>query len=145
MRILIPVAALFRILPRPVTRSPKRAPFPDCRRRRKESLINGLQGERGFAVPRNQSETPYVVSYKGLRRTSSLVLCMLPWTLAWAGEGAPANLALRARASAFESYQGMTANLAIDGNMDTRRCDIPGPKARRKKYHCGKSCSTGTI
>ncbi len=54
------------------------------------------------------------------------LLCALPWTLTRAGETGPANLALRARASAFESYQGMSANLAIDGNMDTRWSGIPG-------------------
>ena len=47
-----------------------------CRRRRKESLINGLSGEHPFAVPEGQSETPYVVSYNGLWRTSPLVLCL---------------------------------------------------------------------
>ena len=50
----------------PLTKSPKRAPFPDCRRRRKESLISGLRGEQAFTVPKSQSETPYVVSYDGL-------------------------------------------------------------------------------
>ncbi len=57
-----------------LTKSPKRAPFPDCRRRRKESLINGLGVEQAFAVAKNQSETPHVVSYNGLRRTLSLAL-----------------------------------------------------------------------
>ena len=57
-----------------MTKSPKRAPFPGCRRRRKESLINGLRGEQAFGVPKNQSETPYVVSYNGLRSTLSLVV-----------------------------------------------------------------------
>ncbi len=38
----------------------------------------------------------------------------------------PLNLALTARASAFESYQGMTPNLAIDGNPETRWSGIPG-------------------
>ncbi len=45
----------------------------DCRRRRKESLIDGLRGEQAFEVPKNHSETPYVVSYNGLRRTLWLV------------------------------------------------------------------------
>ncbi len=56
----------------PLTKSPKRAPFSPCRRRRKESLINGFGGEQAFAVPKNRSETPYVVSYNGLRKTLSL-------------------------------------------------------------------------
>jgi len=43
-----------------------------------------------------------------------------------AAETAPANLALSARASAFESYQDMTPNLAIDGSMSTRWSGIPG-------------------
>jgi hypothetical protein len=54
------------------------------------------------------------------------LLWTLPWTLGRAGEAGPSNLALRARASAFESYQGMSASLAIDGNMGTRWSGIPG-------------------
>jgi len=56
----------------------------------------------------------------------ALLIRALPWTLRGAVDAAPANLALRARASAFESYQGMTPNLAIDGNMDTRWSGVPG-------------------
>jgi hypothetical protein len=40
-------------------------PFPDCRRRRKESLINVFRGEQAFPVVQTHSETPYVVSYMG--------------------------------------------------------------------------------
>jgi hypothetical protein len=47
---------------------------------------------------------------------------------AWgqAAEATPQNLALEARASAFEEYQGMRAGLATDGNMETRWSGIPG-------------------
>lgn len=38
----------------------------------------------------------------------------------------PRNLARAARATAFESYQGMTPDLANDGNMETRWSGIPG-------------------
>lgn len=38
----------------------------------------------------------------------------------------PRNLALTARATAFEAYQGMTADLAADGNMESRWSGIPG-------------------
>jgi beta-galactosidase len=38
----------------------------------------------------------------------------------------PSNLALKAHASAFESYEGMTADLAIDGKPETRWSGIPG-------------------
>ncbi len=46
----------------------------ECGRRRKESLINGLRVEQALPVPQTQSETSYVVSYNGLRRTLSRVL-----------------------------------------------------------------------
>ena len=38
----------------------------------------------------------------------------------------PLNLALSAKASAFESYQGMTPELAIDGVEETRWSGVPG-------------------
>lgn len=50
----------------------------------------------------------------------------LPHGASQAADTSPLNLALRAHASAFETYQGMTANLAIDGNPDTRWSGIPG-------------------
>ena len=43
-----------------------------------------------------------------------------------AADSLPPNLALKARASAFEAYQGMAAALANDGNLDTRWSAIPG-------------------
>ena len=51
---------------------------------------------------------------------------ILPWAITQAGGAAPANLASRARASAFETYQDLAANLAIDGDMNTRWSGIPG-------------------
>jgi beta-galactosidase len=53
-----------------------------------------------------------------------MVLCLTVSALA--AEPSPRNLALTARASAFESYQGMTAELASDGRMETRWSGIPG-------------------
>jgi hypothetical protein len=43
-----------------------------------------------------------------------------------ADEGAPSNLARTARATAFESYQGMTPDLANDGKPQTRWSGVPG-------------------
>ena len=54
------------------SKSPKRAPFPHCRRRRKES-DQRFRGEQVFAAPKNEPETPYVVSYSGLQP------CQMPW------------------------------------------------------------------
>jgi hypothetical protein len=51
---------------------------------------------------------------------------LFPWPEARAADGLPRNLALAAHASAFETYEGMAANLANDGNMDTRWSGIPG-------------------
>jgi beta-galactosidase len=52
------------------------------------------------------------------------------WCLAAVTKGLaadpPSNLALMARASAFETYQGMSADLANDGRTDTRWSGIPG-------------------
>ena len=46
-----------------------------------------------------------------------------------AAEDSPANLARQAHASAFESYGGLTPDLAIDGNAQTRWSGIPGHNA----------------
>ncbi len=45
---------------------------------------------------------------------------------ALAAQDSPRNLALTARASAFEAYQGMDAGLANDGKFETRWSGIPG-------------------
>ena len=58
----------------PLAKPPKRAPVPHCRRRREESLINAFPKEQALAVPKNQSETPHVVSCNSLRRTLSLAV-----------------------------------------------------------------------
>src|SRR5580658_3616611 len=42
------------------------------------------------------------------------------------GQEPPLNLALSAHASAFESYPGLTPDLANDGKTDTRWSNIPG-------------------
>jgi hypothetical protein len=54
------------------------------------------------------------------------LLLVLGMGAAAAAEEAPRNLALSARASAFESYQSMTPELAVDGKMETRWSGIPG-------------------
>ena len=55
-----------------------------------------------------------------------LLMLALACGAATAAEVAPRNLALAARASAFEEYQGMAAGLANDGSMETRWSGIPG-------------------
>lgn len=57
-----------------------------------------------------------------------LLLVVLLLFVSFAGSAGvpPRNLARAAHASAFESYQGMTPDLAIDGNMETRWSGIPG-------------------
>jgi hypothetical protein len=76
-----------------MTKSPKPAPSPDCRRRRKESLINGFRGEQAFAVSKIQSSRfrigTHVVSYNGLRGTLSLVLLAVSARHAAAGACLP--------------------------------------------------------
>ena len=60
------------------SKSQKRAPLPHCRRRRKES-DQRFPGEQVFAAPKNEPETPYVVSYSGLRpRTNQRLLTSSP-------------------------------------------------------------------
>ncbi len=49
-----------------------------------------------------------------------------PRPQARADDAGPRNLALTAHASAFESYQGMTPDLAANGKMETRWSGIPG-------------------
>ncbi|HEY5910883.1 MAG TPA: glycoside hydrolase family 2 TIM barrel-domain containing protein [Verrucomicrobiae bacterium] len=51
---------------------------------------------------------------------------LLACSLSEAADRPPQNIALTAQASAFESYQGMTPNLANDGSMDTRWSGVPG-------------------
>ncbi len=55
--------------------------------------MNGLGGELAFVVPQTQSETPYVVSYVGLRRTVSLVLLLL-LALLWPPGGLAKDITL---------------------------------------------------
>ncbi len=63
---------------------------------------------------------------RGLLGRYSLGLVTLSCALGADSAEMPANLALTARASAFETYQGMTADQANDGRMDTRWSGIPG-------------------
>ncbi len=53
------------------------------------------------------------------------IILLLPYA-SLAADAGPVNLALQARASAFEEYQGMHAGLANDGRMETRWSGIPG-------------------
>ena len=57
-------------------------------------------------------------------------LCMaallLSCALRAAGQDKPVNLALSAHASAFEDFEGMTADLAQDGKTGTRWSGVPG-------------------
>ena len=55
--------------------------------------IKCLRGEQAFAVPKIEAETPYVVSYNGLRRTLSVALGEPSAFVAFALD----NLAKRAR------------------------------------------------
>jgi hypothetical protein len=56
----------------------------------------------------------------------ALCLFLFAARTAAGADAPPRNLAVAAHASAFESYQGMTAGLANDGSMDTRWSGIPG-------------------
>jgi beta-galactosidase len=54
------------------------------------------------------------------------LLLLSAWNVGVAADAAAVNLALGAQATAFESYQGMSAELANDGNFETRWSGVPG-------------------
>src|SRR5262245_23925287 len=53
--------------------------LPNCRRRRKESLIDRLQGIQLPRDRQNRGETPYVVSYNNWKTLSVAVLLSILW------------------------------------------------------------------
>jgi hypothetical protein len=81
---------------------------------------------------RNRRSLPDGRCRRSSAEEATWALCLLLLALAMAAPASaaiPRNLALAARASAFESYQGMSAELANDGSMDTRWSGIPGHNA----------------